>query len=217
VLQSVVGSESDVQPRRSVQSSDLHVSPLHDAEIPQVISHAQAVPQLRSVHESRPVHSMAHTPLPHANFEQLMRPEHVMLQGRPAGHVTPLRHELIVEHSTLQSQPSGHLIGPLQAPPLRWQSMLQVVVSLLHDVHTDGHRLASDGGAASMSTRASPGTLASAWGATQKPSIQVRPLAQSICRSHAKSPLRWLTEQPAAASASPRSQYAASFMACLRS
>jgi hypothetical protein len=166
------------------------------------------------VHEFRPVQSTLHGPLPHVNLLQLARPEHVMLQLRPSGQVTPLRHELFVEHRTLHAQPSGHLTGPLHAPPLRAQSMLHVFESRAHDVHCIGHRLASIAGPASIGMESC--TLASAWVATQKPSMQFRPLAQSACFSHAKSPLRWLTEQPAT-SASARSPYAASFMAYLRS
>jgi hypothetical protein len=44
--------------------------------------------------------------------------------------------------------------------------------------------------------------------------MQVRPLLQSDCFSQAKSPLRWLIEQPA--SAMPTMSHA-SFMALLRS
>jgi hypothetical protein len=88
--------------------------------------------------------------------------------------------------------------------------MVQLFAPVLHDVHCDGH---ADGGASVL-------TPESSCGATQKPSLQVRPSAQSDCRSQVKSPLRWLTEQPpAVTAANPRtaSQSATSFTACLRS
>src|SRR5262245_43181083 len=149
-----------------MQSCDLHVSPLHAAVRSQEISHEHAEPQLRSVHEFSPEQLTLHAPPPHANLSQLPRPEHVMLQDRPVGHVTPLRQELVVEHSTLQAQPSGHLTGPLHAPPLSRQSMLHDFTSRLHDVHAAGHRLASIAGAASIGMESC--TLASACSATQK-------------------------------------------------
>jgi hypothetical protein len=158
---------------------------------------------------------MSQGPVLHMNSLQLARPEHVTLQALPPGQTRPLLHEPATEHRTLQFQPSGHRIGPLHAPPLSMQSMLQVVEALLHDVHCAGHWFASFGSASVL--LASIGTLASACCATQKPSMQVRPVLQSACFSQAKSPLRWSTEQPAMTSANPTSQRAARFMACLRS
>ncbi len=89
-------------------------------------------------------------------------------------------------------------------PPLSAQSIVQVFAVVLHDVHAAGQ----------------PVTLASTWEATQKPSVQVRPLLQSDCFVHAKSSLRWLIEQlPAVMTANPTtvSQSATSFTACLQS
>jgi hypothetical protein len=76
----------------------------------------------------------------------------------------------------------------LHAPLLLAQSITQVLWATLHDVHAGGHTAASACG---------PTTPESA-AITQNPSTQVRPLAQRCSASHAKSPLRWLSEQPAA-------------------
>ena len=92
--------------------------------------------------------------------------------------------------------------------------MVQVFVLLSHDVHPGGHV------AASLVGCASPLTPESTWDATQKPSVQVRPLLQSDCFVHAKSSLRWLIEQlPVVMTANPTtaSQSATSFTACLQS
>jgi hypothetical protein len=67
---------------------------------------------------------------------------------------------------------------------------------------------------------ASPFTPESSGEAMHKPSEQTRPLLQSACVSHVKSPLRWLIEQLlAATTATPRaaSKTWASFTATLRS
>jgi hypothetical protein len=76
----------------------------------------------------------------------------------------------------------------------------------LHDVHTDGQTAASACGVSGMPESA---------GSTQKPSMQLRSAAQSLCLVQAKSPLRWLTEQPESAMAT--ASHGASFMAILRS
>ena len=89
---------------------------------------------------------------------------------------------------------------------------MQVFVVLLHDVHCGGQVAASPPGGPSDFTPES------SWGATQKPSMQVRPLLQSDCFVHAKSSLRWLIEQlPAVMTANPTtaSQSATSFTASL--
>jgi len=112
----------------------------------------------------------------------------------------------------LQFQPVGHVTCCLQ-PPLSAQSIVQVFVLLLHDVHCAGQVAASPPGGPSDVTPES------SWGATQKPSVQVRPLMQSDCFVHAKSSLRWLIEQPPAVmTANPTiaSQSATSFTASLQ-
>jgi hypothetical protein len=207
----------DVQPRPDLHSSDLQLIFEPQDVVPrQLMSQAQAVPQLRLLHEPGPEHSMSHGPVLHMNSLQLSRPEQVTLQDLPPGQTRPLLHERVSEHRTLQFQPSGHRISPLHAPPLSMQSIVQVLLSLLQEVHCDGQRFASIGGAASVFTVEST-TLASACSATQKLSMQVRPVLQSACFSQAKSPLRWLTEHPATRSANPTSQRAVTFMECLRS
>jgi hypothetical protein len=167
-LHSVSGDDIEVQPRPTRHRSDLHaIFEAHDVPLTQLISHAQALPQLIAVHVLVPVHSMSHGPLLHMNWLQLPRPEQVTLHDMPSpGQVTPLLQELGVEHWRLQFQPSGQRTGALQAPPSAMQSMLHVLLSLLHDVHGDGQRLASIVGAAST-LLPSLGTAASACIATQ--------------------------------------------------
>jgi hypothetical protein len=139
---------------------------VHDVPLTQLMSHAQALPQLIAVHVLVPVHWISHAPLSHMNWLQLPRPEQVTLHDRPPpGQVTPLLQEPGVEHWRLQFQPSGQRTGALQAPPRAMQSMVHVLLALLHDVHGDGQRLASL--IAVASTLPSPGTLASACIATQ--------------------------------------------------
>jgi hypothetical protein len=138
-----------------------------DVPLRQLMSHAQALPQLRLVHEFVPVHSMSHGPLLHMNWLQLWRPEQVTLQDLPPGQTSPLLHEPVTEQRTSQFQPSGHRIGPLHAPPLRMQSMVQVLLLASQEVHCGGHRFASIGGDASFFMLESFGALASACRATQ--------------------------------------------------
>ena len=176
----------------------------------QVRSHAHDSPQLTSRHDPVPVQSTLHGPPPQLRLLQLCDPLHVIVQDLLPAQLMPPRHALVVEHAMLQFQPVGHVTCCAQ-PPLSAQSMTQLFVTVSHDVHCDGH---AAGGA-------SPFTPESSWGGpTQNPSLQVRPPAQSACFSQAKSPLRWLTEQPpAVTAANPRtaSQSATSFTACLRS
>jgi hypothetical protein len=164
-------------------------------------------PQLRSRQEVLPLQSTLHRPVPHARFLQLCVPLQVITHVL-VPQLTPLLHEPSPEHMMLQLQPVGQVTAWPHAPPLSAQSIVQLFVSLLHDVHCAGQVA----GLASVFTPESTG-------ATQKPSLQVRPWMQSDGFSHAKSPLRWLTEQLPATSANPRtaSQSTASFTACLRS
>jgi hypothetical protein len=69
------------------------------------------------------------------------------------------------------------------------QSIVQVLDAVVHEVHCDGQSTVS--------------MAASTCPATQKPSMQLRPEAQSDWLSHAKSPLRWLIEHAASAIARP--------------
>jgi hypothetical protein len=102
----------------------------------------------------------------------------------------------------------------LHAVPLSAQSIVQLFVVLSHDVHPAGHVPPSPVGGASVFTPES------FWDATQKPSMQARPLLQGVCGSHANCSLRWLIEQlPAVTAANPMttSQSVTSFTAYLQS
>lgn len=168
------------------------------------------VPQVKSRQEPLPAQSRLHGPAPQLTFRQLCAPLHVIVQDLLLTQLMPLAHALRPEHAMLQFQPAGHVICCLQAAGLTAQSMVQLFVAVLHDVHCDGH---ADGWA-------SVRTPESSCGATQRPSLQVRPSAQSACFSQAKSPLRWLTAQPpavTAANATKMTQSATSFTAGLRS
>jgi hypothetical protein len=149
-------------------------------------------------------------PAPQARFLQLDAPPQVIAHDLLAVQSMPMRHELAVEHSMSQLQPVGQVICRAHSALFAAQSTLQVLASLLHDVHCAGQA----GGDASGFTAASAGT-------THSPSVQVRPLAQSACFSHANSSLWWLIEQPlAAATAIPTtttSHRATGFIACLQS
>ena len=196
----------DVQPRWILlHVTDLQVSAVHaDTPAMQLMSHAHEAAQLIVLHDSRPRHSTLHAPGPQLKLAQLARPLQVIAHDRALLQLMPLRHALAVEHAMLHDQPLGHTTGSAHAPLLSAQSIVQVLVSPLHDVHCIGHTL---GGESIL-------TAASTMPATQKPSMQVRPALQSDCLSHAKSSLRWLIEH--AASARPVSS-ASGFMARLRS
>jgi hypothetical protein len=143
---------------------------------------------------------------------QLCEPLHETVHALLPTQVTPLRHAPVTEHRMLQLHPEGHATCCVQ-PPLSAQSIVQLFVPVLHDVHPAGQLEASP-------PDASVFTPESTWEATQKPSVQVRPELQSACTWHAKSPLRWLTEQPPAVTiTNPRTanQSATSFTACLPS
>ena len=105
---------------------------------------------------------------------QLWSPPQVIAHDMPFGQVTPLRHEPDFEHATLQFHPAGQTTAWVQ-PPLRPQSIVQVLVPATHDVHAGGHVEASGGGE-SISTH--------------NPSTQVRLSAQAVWSSQVKSPLR---------------------------
>lgn len=169
------------------------------------------VPQVKSRHDAVPGQLTLHGPVPQLMFLQLCAPAQVMVHDLLLTQLMPLAHALATEQAMLQFQPAGHATCCLQ-PPLSAQSMMQLLVPVTQDVHCAGHAPGGASGDMPESTgRAGP---------TQNPSLQVRPSAQSACFAQAKSPLRWLTEQPpAVAAANPRtaSQSATSFTACLRS
>lgn len=158
-------------------------------------------------HAPVPVQSMLHGPVPQVRSLQLCDPLHVILHDLLLTQLTPLRHELGVEQAMLQLQPTGHVTCWLHAPPLSAQSIVHDFVALLHEVHCAGQLPAPSV------------TPESSWGATQKPSVHVRPVLQSDCFMQAKSSLRWFIEQlPAMMTANPMTaNQSASFTACLPS
>lgn len=120
--------------------------------------------------------STLHAPVPHVMPWQLWAPLQVIAHAMSLGQVTPLRHEEATEHTTLQFHPAGQATAWAQ-PPLRLQSIVQVLVLPTHDVHVDGHAgAAASGGGASTTTH--------------NPLTQVRLSAQAVWSSQVKSPLR---------------------------
>lgn len=161
----------DVQPRCTlVHGADLQVSRLHDdTPATQLMSQAHDVPQLSIVHDSRPVHSTLHGPGPQVKLAQLARPPHVIAHALLLLQLMPARHALAVEHAMLQLQPLGQITGRAQPPLLSAQSIVQLFMSGLHDVHCAGQAFFASIAAASTCA------------ATQNPSVQVRPELQSDC------------------------------------
>jgi hypothetical protein len=204
---------ADVQPSGACcrHAVDLQVSGPHSAVLLQLTSHAHDAPHATLRHEPAPLQSTLQGPVPQVRLRQLCEPLHVILHALLPTQLTPLRHELPVEHEMLQLQPAGQVTAALHAPPFSMQSIVQLLSPGLHDVHCDGQVPASP-------TTAPSRTLASSWVATHRPSLQIRPELQSAWVSHAKSPLRWLTEQPAATTHTTiPSQRATSFTVSLRS
>jgi hypothetical protein len=207
---------SELQPPNGVVESQLagHVVLAEQVVVEagwHVTSHAHDWSQVTPLHALLPAQSTLQAALPHVMLRQLRVPLHVILHALLLVQLMAA-HESVAEQVMLQLHPVGQASACLQLPDCE-QSMLQVLVAPVHEVHCDGHCAASVGGA-SIFTPASIGDP------TQRPSEQVRPSAQSDVLSQAKSPLRWLTEQlPAAIAASPRtpSQSATSFTASLRS
>ncbi len=218
------GGMALVQPGLQVTVPARHATPTL-----QITSHAHAEPQLTSPshaalpvqftlhapvpqvtwlpHELAPPQVTLHAPRPHATVLQVARALHAIVHDVALPQLTPLLHWLATEHRTLQFQPAGQVIAWLQASLSIAQSIVQVFWAVLHDVHCDGHTAASPSGG---------GTTPESAATTQNPSTQVRPSAQRCSELQAKSPLRWLTEQPAA-SASATVVQSASFTASLRS
>jgi hypothetical protein len=209
----------------------LHAMPKHAAPDRQVTSHAHAAPQLTMpahaavplqvtlhapvpqatelLHDVLPLQVTLQAPRPHVTFLQVCRASHVIVHDVASPQLTPLLHWLGSEHATLQLQPAGHVIAWLQAPLPSAQSMVQLFWAALHEVHGDGHTAASP---KDWGVSATPESAAT----TQNPSTQVRPAAQRRSASHAKSPLRWLTEQPRASARARAVVQSASFTASLR-
>jgi hypothetical protein len=181
-------------------------SPLH-ARLPVQLTLHAPVPQVTWLpHDELPLQVTLHAPRPHVTVLQVWRALHAIVHDVALPQLT-LLHWLATEHRTLQFQPAGQLTAWLQASLLSAQSIVQVFWAVLHDVHCDGHTAASPSGG---------GTTPESAATTQNPSTQVRPSAQRCSELQAKSPLRWLTEQPVA-SASATVVQSASFMADLRS
>jgi len=211
VLQLVAGKSVQPLDVGSVHCSALHITARQDEVKLQVTPQAHDGPQAMLVHEFRPAQSTLHGPAPHVTPWQLREPLHTIVHPLLLAQLMPLLHALSPEHAMLQLQPVGHVICRVHASGLSAQSTVQVFVAVLHDVHCDGQLPV--GGASVFTPESSAGP-------TQNPSLQVRPSAQSACFSHAKSPLRWLTEQPPeVTTANPRTanQNATSFTAYLRS
>ena len=174
VLQPAV---SEVQPSGALVLQSGVVLQVRFAQLkaePQVTSHAHEEPQLTSWHDPEPEQSTLHRPVPQVTALQLCEPLQVIVHDLLPMQLTPLRHELPVEHAMLQSQPVGHAIAWLHATGLTIQSIVQLFVAVLHDVHGDGQPDASPFGASSFTPESSCVT-------TQSPSEQIRPELQSAC------------------------------------
>ena len=177
-MQVLQPASSEEQPPNADGESQpgLQVNNVQDELAWQVMSQAHETPQTTLRHDPSPVHATLHGPAPQLRFLQLSAPLHVTVHDLLVVQSIPVRHELSLEHAMLQFQPVGHASCRLQAPLLSAQSILQVLVSRLHDVHCAGQD--------SASTVTPPST-----GTTQKPSLQVRPSAHCAVVVQAKSPL----------------------------
>lgn len=185
----------------------------HDP-LPLQVTSQVPVPHVTELpHELAPPQVTLHAPRPHVTVLQVPRTLHAIVHDVASPQLTPALHWLATEHATLQLQPAGQVIAWLHAPLLSAQSIVQVFWAVLHDVHCDGHTAASPSGGEVSTTPESAAI-------TQNPSTQVRPSAQRCPESQAKSPLRWLTEQPASARARAVARavmvQSASFTASLR-
>jgi hypothetical protein len=149
-----------------------HVTELpHDPLPLQVTLHVPVPHVTWLLHDALPPQVTLHAPRPHATVLQVPRALHAIVHDVALPQLTPLLHWLATEQPTSQIQPAGQVIAWLQAPLLSEQSIVQVFVALLHDVHCDGHTAASpSGGSASITPESAA--------ITQNPSTQVRPSAQ---------------------------------------
>jgi hypothetical protein len=143
----------------------------HDPPPLQVTLHVPAPHVTWLLHDALPLQVTLHAPRPHATVLQV-RALHVIVHEVASPQLTPLLHWLAIEQPTLQFQPAGQVIAWLQAALLSEQSIVQIFVAVLHDVHCDGHTAASPGGGGRVSTTPESAAI------TQNPSTQVRPSAQ---------------------------------------
>jgi hypothetical protein len=192
---------------------------LHES-VPLQSSLQEPVVQVTTVHDARPLQPIWQSPAPQVMSWQLWRPVQLTVHEVLSPQSTPRRHELSSEHWTSQLQPAGQATWRAHSSGLTAQSIVHARLSRSHEVHSAGHTRASGGGGGiDASTIAiASGTPASEV-STQNPAMQVRPVLHSAGLWHAKSPLRWLTEQlPAAAAVIARtaSQIATSFTGRLR-
>lgn len=193
----------------------LHAPVPQVTELPHELGPLQVTPQVPAPQVTEPPHELVppqvtlQVPRPHVTVLQVPRALHAMVHEVALPQLTPALHWLATEQPTLQIQPVGHVIAWLQAPLLSAQSIAHVFWVASHDVHCDGHTAASPAGCGVSTTPESAAI-------TQNPSTQVRPFAQRCWASQAKSPLRWLTEQPAASATARAVVQSASFTASLR-
>lgn len=182
------------------------------------------LPQVTLVQLPLPTQPTVSGPLPPVTLVQLRNTPQVIVQSAASTQSMALRHVPPTVQSILQLNPAGQVIAFMHRPGFALQSTAQVLASRSHDVHCAGH---GGGGGASIGIGASIGggpskvtPASTGWVLTHRPSTQTRPAAQLPVVSHAKSPLRWLTEQlPAAVTATTTSaaQSATSFTASLQS
>lgn len=144
----------------------------HDPPPLQVTLHVPVPHVTWLLHDALPPQVTLHAPRPHATVLQVPRALHVIVHDVALPQLTPLLHWLAIEQPTLQFQPVGQVIAWLQALLLSEQSIEQVFVALLHDVHCDGHTAAASPGGGGVSTTPESAAI------TQNPSTQVRPSAQ---------------------------------------
>jgi hypothetical protein len=173
---------SDVQPRPGrAHSGDRQTTPVQSAALAQVTSHAHDEPQRMRLHESGPEQSTLHRPAPQLTFSHACLPLQVIAQDVALVQLMPLRQASLVEQAMLQLQPAGQVRVRRHASGSSAQSIVQLRVSGVHDVHGEGQTF--DDGPSSL-------LPASACAATQKPSTQLRPVLQSEGFSQANSSLR---------------------------
>jgi hypothetical protein len=181
----------DVQPLGLVVSQPtLQVSSAHREPALHVMSHAHDSPHDTFRQEFAPEQSTLHAPGPHVMSRQLDAPLHVMLHDLALMQLMPLRQPLPL-HAMTHAKPAGQVICDWHSCGLTAQSMVHTCAASSHDVHVAGQMLTppSTGRASGVPPESS---------ATHWPSTHTRPPEQFAWVVHAKSPLRWLTEQPAA-------------------
>jgi hypothetical protein len=149
-------------------------SRLRHAWLPAQLALHDPAPQVKSRQDPVPEHSRSQEPAPQRMFLQLCEPLHVIEHALLVVQSTPLLQALLVEHAMSQLQPVGHVICWSHAPLLAAQSILQLFVVVLHDVHCDGHE---------------PPIWPPSGGSTQNPSVQTRFAAHCAWVWHAKSSL----------------------------